>query len=566
MCNAFRTRLNHRTFTAATSRDHRKRSALTFFKQNSAEPGTQSARFPSGANMIHRIFSVFFVASAFAQQSGPVPIYRVTVTERTVKAINYQYRAGPTLIDFRGTVLLPKGKGLASVESKQGHCEIDVRFENLTEPGQYGREYLTYVLWALTPDGRPLNLGEVVANGGDKAHMRVTTESQAFAMIVTAEPYSAVRQPSDVVVLENQVRPDTIGKIEEVTARYELLPRGQYSWQIPDKLAKDAEGPKVSMRKYEALLELYGAQNAVGIAGAAHAAQYAPNTFTKAQQLLAEAEQLNAHKGDNARIVETAREAAQAAEDSRLIAVHHQQEDQVAHSQSLVATARQAQARAEQEAQQLRAEAQAARAEANAERAAREQAEADAAAARASAARQQTIAPPRPARASVAAPPAQRPYDPAPARAALRMRLLEQMNGPLETRDTPRGLVAVVSNSMFTGGDLRSQARDQVSRIAAIVLANPGLRVEVDGHSDSESDAPLASKRAEAVRAALVNRGIPPNSVIARGLASSRPLTSNATAAGREANERVEIVISGDSIGNLPFWDKTYPLKSGSGQ
>ena len=517
--------------------------------------------------MIYRIFSVFFLAGAlFAQQSGPTPIYRVTVTERTVKAINYQYRAEPTLIDFRGTVLLPKGKGLASVESKQGRCEIDVRFENLTEPGQYGREYLTYVLWALTPDGRPFNLGEVVANGGDKAHMRVTTESQAFAMIVTAEPYSAVRQPSDVVVLENQVRPDTIGKVEEVTARYELLPRGQYSWQIPDKLAKDAEqGPKVSLRKYEALLELYGAQNAVGIAGAAHAAQYAPNTFAKAQQLLAEAEQLNAHKGDNARIVETAREAAQAAEDSRLIAVRRQQEDQAAHAQSLVATARQAQARAEQEAQQLRADAQAARAEADAERAARAQAEADAAAARASAARQQAVAPPpQPAKVVVITPPAAVPDNANPARVELRMRLLEQMNGPLETRDTPRGLVAVVSNSMFVGGELRSPARDQVSRIAAMVLANPGLHIEVDGHSDSENNAPLASRRAEAVRAALVNRGISPNSVISRGLANSRPLMSNATAAGREANERVEIVISGDPIGNLPFWDKTYPLRTGS--
>src|SRR5277367_2740641 len=264
-----------------------------------------------------------------APQSGPAPIYHVTVTERTVKAINYQYRNGPTMIDFRGTVLMPKAKGEAIVESKQGRSEIDVRFDSLVEPSCYGREYLTYVLWALTPDGRPHNIGEVVANGSDKAHLRVTTDYQAFAMIVTAEPYSAVRLPSDVVVLENQVRPDTIGKIEEVTARYELLPRGQYSWQVPSQLSKAAsEGPKVSMRKYEALLELYQAQNAVGIAAAAHADQYAPNTFAKAQQLLAEAQQLNSHKGDNARIVEDSREAAQAAEDARLIAVHHQQQDQ----------------------------------------------------------------------------------------------------------------------------------------------------------------------------------------------------------------------------------------------
>ena len=215
--------------------------------------------------------------------------------------------------------------------------------------------------------------------------------------------------------------------------------------------------------------------------------------------------------------------------------------------------------------QRLRADAQAARAQADAERAAREQAEADAAQARASAARQQPIAPPPPS-ASMILPPASRRDNPDPARAALRMRLLNQMNGPLETRDTPRGLVAVVSNSMFTGGELRSPARDRVSRIAGIIRSNPGLRVEVEGHSDSDSDAPLASRRAEAVRAALINRGLSPNTVISRGMGNSRPLTSNATPAGREANERVEIVISGDPIGSLPLWDKTYPLKTGGGR
>jgi flagellar motor protein MotB len=143
------------------------------------------------------------------------------------------------------------------------------------------------------------------------------------------------------------------------------------------------------------------------------------------------------------------------------------------------------------------------------------------------------------------------------------MRLLEQFNGPLETRDTPRGLVAVVPNSAFTGSDLRSPSRDQVSRIAAIVVANPGLRVEVEGHSDTENNAPIASKRAEAVRQALIGRGMSPNSVTSRSLGNTRPVMSNTTAAGREANERVEIVISGDAIGTLPFWDRTYPLRTG---
>jgi hypothetical protein len=318
-----------------------------------------------------------------APQSGPAPIYHVTVTERTVKAINYQYRSGPTMIDFRGTVLMPKAKGEAVVESKQGRSEIDVRFDNLLEASRYGREYLTYVLWALTPDGRPHNIGEVVANGSDRAHLRVTTDYQAFAMIVTVEPYSAVRLPSDVVVLENQVRPDTAGKIEQVEARYELMPRGPYSWQVPDKLQNDPNAPKVSMRKYEELSELYQAENALAIAHNAKAEQYAPNTFAKAQQLLTEARQLESAKGNNSmRIVQAAREASQTAEDARQIADRRQQEETLAKAQGEVAAAKQAQAQAEAEVQRLRSEAEAAKAQADAEKAAKERAEAEAAAAR----------------------------------------------------------------------------------------------------------------------------------------------------------------------------------------
>jgi hypothetical protein len=189
------------------------------------------------------LLAVVFAAlpTLHSQDTRRSPIYRVTVTERTVKAVNYQYRTGPTAIDFRGTVLMPRAKGEATVESKRGRCEVDARFEKLAAPTQFGREYLTYVLWALTPDGRPHNIGEVLAGSSDKAHLRVTTDYQAFAMIVTAEPYSAVRRPSDVVVLENAIRPDTTGKIEEVEAHYDLLPRGQYSWQVPDALETSAQ-------------------------------------------------------------------------------------------------------------------------------------------------------------------------------------------------------------------------------------------------------------------------------------------------------------------------------------
>ena len=199
------------------------------------------------------------------------PIYRVTVIERTVKAINYQYRSEPTMIDFRGTVLMPKAKGEAIVESKRGRTEIDAKLQNIEDPQRFGREYLTYVLWAISPEGRPHNLGEVMPNGSDKARLRITTDLQAFGLILTAEPYSAVRQPSNVVVAENMVRGDTVGKIEEIQAQYELMPRGHYVFDPHDNLAWKANAPKVSMNEYEALTELYQAENAVGIARVANA-------------------------------------------------------------------------------------------------------------------------------------------------------------------------------------------------------------------------------------------------------------------------------------------------------
>src|SRR6202163_3578706 len=158
-------------------------------------------------------------------RSGSVPIFRITVVARTTKAINYRHRSGSTKIDFRGTALMPEAKGEADVNSKQGRIEINAKMEHLTPATQYGPEYLTYVLWAVTPEGRPKNLGEVVLNGSVDSKLDVTTELQAFGLIVTAEPYFSVTMPSDVVVMENVVRTDTVGKIEDIEAKFELLPR-----------------------------------------------------------------------------------------------------------------------------------------------------------------------------------------------------------------------------------------------------------------------------------------------------------------------------------------------------
>ena len=264
-------------------------------------------------------------------KNGRAPIYSVTVVERTTKAVNYEYRSLPTRIDFRGTVLLPKARGEATVESKRGRTEIEAKIENLPAPTRFGSEYLSYVLWAITPEGAPQNLGEVVANGADKARLHVTTDLQAFGLIVTAEPYAAIHQPSDVVVLENEVRPDTIGKIEEIQARYELMPRGHYTLNIDKGMGTETSGgPKISMDRYEAQLELYEAQNAIAIAVTADAERYAPEIMQKARQVFNQAQRNWAGKVSPKLVVQDAREAAQTAEDARVVAERRRQEEQAA--------------------------------------------------------------------------------------------------------------------------------------------------------------------------------------------------------------------------------------------
>jgi outer membrane protein OmpA-like peptidoglycan-associated protein len=335
------------------------------------------------------------------------------------------------------------------------------------------------------------------------------------------------------------------------------MPRGHYTWEVPDKRASSATGAhKVSMSQYEALLQLYEAQNAVGIARAAGAATYAANTFDKAQGLLNEAQSLQDRKAPTGRVVQEAREAAQTAEDARMIAERRRQDERIAQAEQQASAARQAEAQAQNNAQRSNGEAEAARSQAQAERVARERAEADAAEARRRAAEAEASravespAPPPP-------PPQQQPDAP---RSELRMQLFDQLNGVAFTRDTPRGLVVTVGDAAFRGSQLRESTSEQMARVAAILAREPGLRVDVEGNSDTAADAPASWLRAEAVRNALVRQGLPADRVAARGLGDSRLLVANSSPGARERNRRVELVISGNPIGNLAFWDRKYSV------
>lgn len=262
-----------------------------------------------------------------ASTGSPTPIYRVNVVAHTTKAVNYGHRSAPTKIDFEGTVLLPHSKGEAQVRPNSGAVEIRAKFRDLEPPHRFGRQYLTYVLWAITPEGRATNLGEILADDDNDGKLQTATELQTFALMVTAEPYFAVTQPSDVVVMENVIRPDTLGRIQTVDAKYELLKRGEYTFDVGAANRSEQTGtPKVSMKEYEALLGLYQARNAVQMAKAEGAAEHAGEALRKAEQTLSQAQAQYDSDPESKRVVTLAREAAQMAEDARLITLRRKKE------------------------------------------------------------------------------------------------------------------------------------------------------------------------------------------------------------------------------------------------
>jgi outer membrane protein OmpA-like peptidoglycan-associated protein len=491
------------------------------------------------------------------QGSGDNPIYRITinVVERQATAINYKHRSGATKIDFRGTPLLPKARGEAKVESKQGYIEVEVEFDDLQPATRFGSEYLTYVMWAISPEGRAVNLGEVILNG-TKSKLDVSSDLQAFGLIVTAEPYYAVTQPSDVVVMENFIRPETKGLVEQVDAKYELLQRGQYTTNVAPAELK----PLILDNKTP--LDVYEARNAVRIARWAGADQFAADSLSKAEQFLKDAEDNREHHSKTASMM--ARQAVQTAEDSRLIALKRINDNRLAQERTAAALreseerAKADRARAEAEqAEILRVQETQRAAAANASRAA---AEADAAriVAQAKAESDRAENGKRTAeadaeRARQAAMQAEREKQ------ELRQQLIAQFNAILQTRDSPRGLVVNMSDVVFDTGQytLKPGAREKLAKISGIIQAHPGLKIEVEGHTDStgtsEYNQKLSENRADAVRSFLVQAGIDSSLIVARGFGKDKPVASNDSAVGRQLNRRVEMVVSGEIISGTPL-------------
>ena len=468
------------------------------------------------------------------QAQGPsevregVPVYKVQVVGRDIPAINYFHRKSATKIGFQGTSLMPEAKGEAKVEARLGRTEITASIEHLSPANGFGPEYLTYVLWAITPEGRPVNLGEVLPSGGkDKSELTVTTNLQVFGLIVTAEPYYAVSMPSDVVVAQNFVIEDkTQGVIEQVNAHYSLLPRGAYT----ETAGKNTVLHPIT-RKERSPLELYEADNAVQIAETTGAGHYAADTLENAKVALRNAEDMDEHKGDRKQEITYAREAVQTAEDARIITIRKEKAaDDAAQQQAKVnaeADAAQSQAVAQQQSDE-RAKAEAAKREADERaRAAREaQQAAEQSAQQASAQAQQA-----------------------------RERLKEQLNQVLQTRETARGLIINMSDVLFDFNKytLKPEAREKLAKVSGILLAYPNLKLQVEGYTDNigsdEYNQKLSEERADSVREYLVSQSVQENTVTAAGYGKTNPVADNSTSSGRAENRRVQLVVSGAAIG-----------------
>lgn len=473
-------------------------------------------------------------ADVITEGKDGVYIYHVKTVERQLDAVNYFNRSGSTHVGFKGTDLMPTAKGDAKVNAVTGKTNIDVHFDGLTPANGFGPEYLTYVLWAISADGRPQNLGELELAGGKASLSNVSVGYQSFGMIVTAEPYFAVSQPSDVIVLKNVFNDNTQGVLQQVNVHYQLLPKGLYA---------NTEGAHSQMHpitdREHTPLALYEAYNAQRIAQNTGADKYAADIMKEVQTDLvnAQGEQDNKHRDVKMEFT-YAREAVQRSEDARITTLRKQADERSQQE-------RDARAAAQQQAQQSQVEA--ANAQAQADAAAAAQAKAEAAKAKADA---------EAANARAAAAEAQHQAEASKQDAeATREKLRAQLNSVLSTTENARGLIVNLSDVLFDTGKYTIKQATQVSlaKVATILQLYPGLKVQVEGYTDSVGgdayNQKLSENRANAVHDFLVQNGVPAGNVTAAGYGKADPVADNATAAGRAQNRRVNLVVSGDAIG-----------------
>jgi outer membrane protein OmpA-like peptidoglycan-associated protein len=496
---------------------------------------------------VHAVVALIVLCAigVLAHAQTPEEIPASSLISKSTVAIGFTVGGGSTKVDLTGTSLMPQANGEAKVQARAnaGLTNIELSVKGMTPPSKLGAEYLTFVLWVVTPDGRTGNSGELLINKNGEGKLVATTPAQAFSIIISAEPYFAVRVPSEMVVLEMETRKNTKGKLFPIT-EYKLMKRDQYA-KLGNPLALTPDLSRVP-------LEMFEARNAVDIAKARGAAQYSPDIFSKAQASLAMAENYLTSNADKKQIVSTAKQAVQFAEDARAFAAERQDQERIAAERQAAANKARSEAEAKADAEAKRqaeiAAAKQAQIKAEADAEAKRQAELAAA----KQAQMQAEADALKAKEDAAKAEAERARQ---AAADLRAQLLEQFNKVLPTTDTPRGLQVNMGDVLFDTGkyNLRMPAQLGLAKLSGIVLSHPGLKLAIEGYTDTTGTAAfnqtLSEQRANAVRDYLIQQGLDAGSVTAQGFGPADPVASNDTPQGRQQNRRVEIIISGEVIG-----------------
>src|SRR6516165_6511413 len=255
------------------------------------------------------LFCLSFVLNVpAAQETKTVP--DADVVSRSIKAVGYEVGGGSTKMIFNGTSVAPNASGEAKVEAKKSGTDIDLKVKGMPLPTSLGPEFLTYVLWTVSPDGSVANQGEVPIDKNGDGKLQASAQSQTFAMIVTAEPYFAVQLPSEEVLLENDTKKNTKGKIYPDN-NFKLMKRSQYT--------KEGNPLALTLDLKNIPLDVYEARNAVEIAKSRGAEKYAGEIFSKASSSLQMTENSVASKAEKKVVVTNARQTIQFAEDARLL-------------------------------------------------------------------------------------------------------------------------------------------------------------------------------------------------------------------------------------------------------
>jgi outer membrane protein OmpA-like peptidoglycan-associated protein len=494
------------------------------------------------------------------------------------------YEEGSTVVvSLGGTLRLPGGRGQAEVRRRPGVTEIDVTLQDMKPATLFGGDFVTYVLWTVSPEGLAINTGEFVLDGS-RGRLRVSSPLDMFGLFVTAEPHYLVTTPSRFVVLDNTGVRVSRGQATTRPVRYGGFD-GVYVFERESLLREQAARGRMRT-------ELPQARVAVALAERAGGTRFAPGELRRAADALAKAESAAGRGADEEEVAILAHEAvrlAVAAQQAATAAGRQaalDEERRVAQVEIDALTAARtaadaAAARLEELRAQANAEAQEARAAAvrfaQLSTESRTQAERDRLAAEeARQARQQALS----AQAAAEAAAQQARIEQASARAQAeesrraaaqlaelralaerdaaqsrqeaedaRARMQYALGLVAETSASARGVIVSLPDILFDTGQatLRPQAREVLSRIAGVLLVAPDYELTIEGHTDSvgtdDYNQDLSERRSGSVRAYLGEARVSPELMRAVGFGKARPIASNDTAEGRQANRRVEIVI-----------------------